>query len=461
MGKYAFRLPDIGEGIAEAEISEWYVAVGDTVEEDQQLVDVMTDKATVDISSPVSGKVVSLNGAVGDMLAVGSVLVEFEVEGDADAVDDGGQGDSTSPEAATQKASDAEPPQKDEPAQKRQAPAEAKSGTFAASAKQTASPSASKPAKTAADAAKDGSPAMRRGAASGKGSGAPLASPATRRKAHEHGIALQYVTGTGPAGRILEADLEAYIADGAPKPGGGSGLRQRTGVDDIRIVGMRRRIAEKMQQSKRSIPHFCYVEEFDMTALEDLRATMNAGRGEDQSKLTVLPFLIRAVARLLPDYPMLNGHYDEAEEAFRAHEAFHAGIATQTERGLSVPVVRHAESLGVWDCAAEIRRVSEAAREGTASRDELSGSTLTITSLGPLGGISATPVINHPEVGIIGPNKMVERPVVIDGRIEIRKIMNLSSSFDHRIVDGYDAARFIQDLKRLIECPALIFAEDE
>lgn len=454
MGKYAFRLPDIGEGIAEAEISEWYVAVGDTVEEDQQLVDVMTDKATVDISSPVSGKVVSLNGAVGDMLAVGSVLIEFEIEGDADAVDDGAQDDSALPEAATQKASDAEQPQKDEPAQKQKAAAEAKSG------KPAASPP-SKPAKPVTKSTGDGSPAMRRGAASAKGAGVPLASPATRRKAHEHGIALQYVPGTGPAGRILEADLEAYIADGAPTPGGGSGLRQRSGVDDIRIVGMRRRIAEKMQQSKRSIPHFCYVEEFDMTALEELRAAMNGGRRDDQPKLTVLPFLIRAVARLLPDYPMLNGHYDEAEEVFRAHEAFHAGIATQTDRGLSVPVVRHAESLGVWDCAAEIRRVSEAAREGTASRDELSGSTLTITSLGPLGGISATPVINHPEVGIIGPNKMVDRPVVIDGRIEIRKIMNVSSSFDHRIVDGYDAARFVQDLKRLIECPALIFAEDE
>ncbi len=451
MGKYAFRLPDIGEGIAEAEISEWYVAVGDTVEEDQQLVDVMTDKATVDISSPVSGKVVSLNGAVGDMLAVGSVLVEFEVAGDADA-------DAADDSAATaKKAGAAEPSKKDEPAQKGKAATEEKSGK---SATETASSSSAKPAKTAADAAKDGSPAMRRGAASAKGSGAPLASPATRRKAHEHGIALQYVPGTGPAGRILEADLEAYIANGAPTGRSGSGLRQRTGVEDIRIVGMRRRIAEKMQQSKRSIPHFCYVEEFDMTALEELRATMNAGRNEDQPKLTVLPFLIRAVARLLPSYAMLNGHYDEGEEVFRAHEAFHAGIATQTERGLSVPVVRHAESLGVWDCAAEIRRVSEAAREGTASRDELSGSTLTITNLGPLGGISATPVINHPEVGIIGPNKMVDRPVVIDGRIEIRKIMNVSSSFDHRIVDGYDAARFIQDLKRLIECPALIFAED-
>ncbi|MCP1200797.1 dihydrolipoamide acetyltransferase family protein [Notoacmeibacter sp. MSK16QG-6] len=460
MGKYAFRLPDIGEGIAEAEISEWYVAVGDTVEEDQQLVDVLTDKATVDISSPVSGKVLSLNGSVGDMLAVGSVLVEFEVEGDVEVSDEGEDDDSASEEAATERAATAEPSKKDEPSHKREAPAEAKSEEPAASAAKRASSSPSGPAKPTSGGAKDGSPAMRRGAASAKGAGAPLASPATRRKAHEHGIALQYVTGTGPAGRILEADLEAYIANGAPTPGGGSGLRQRSGVEDIRIVGMRRRIAEKMQQSKRSIPHFCYVEEFDITALEELRAAMNAGRSDDQPKLTVLPFLIRAVARLLPDYPMLNGHYDEAEEVFRAHEAFHVGIATQTERGLSVPVVRHAESLGVWDCAAEIRRVAAAAREGTASRDELSGSTLTITSLGPLGGISATPVINHPEVGIIGPNKMVDRPVVIDGRIEIRKIMNVSSSFDHRIVDGYDAARFIQDLKRLIECPALIFAED-
>ncbi|RLQ87908.1 dihydrolipoamide acetyltransferase family protein [Notoacmeibacter ruber] len=456
MGKYAFRLPDIGEGIAEAEISEWYVSVGDEVEEDQQLVDVLTDKATVDISSPVSGKVLALNGAVGDMLSVGSVLVEFEVEGAGNVKDEPATPKEDRPEE-TSKAADAET--KNEPSA---ADTEDKPGDTSGKAPSDRARSERPSFGGSSGTSSRQSPSMRRGEKQEqkKSSSEPLASPAIRKRAYEQGIALQFVPGSGPAGRILEADLEAYIASGADGDRTG-GLLKRDGVEEIRIVGMRRRIAEKMQQSKRQIPHFCYVEEFDVTALEQLRADMNASRRDGQPKLTILPFLIRATARLLPDFPMLNGLYDDEAEIFHAHEALHAGIATQTERGLSVPVVRHAESLGVWECASEIKRIAEAARDGSASRDELSGSTLTITSLGPLGGISATPVINHPEVGIIGPNKIVERPVVVDGRIEVRKIMNVSSSFDHRIVDGYDAARFIQALKRLIETPALIFAENE
>lgn len=286
-----------------------------------------------------------------------------------------------------------------------------------------------------------------------------FAAPATRKRAHELGIPLQFVPGTGPGGRILPGDLDDFIASGgmARAPGG---LAQRTGIEDVRIVGLRRKIAERMQEAKRRIPHISYVEEVDVTELEALRADMNAHRAEDQPKLTMLPFLIRALVKALPEFPQINARYDDDEGVLHMHGGVHVGIATQTPAGLMVPVLRHAEAMSLREIAQEIGRLSQAARDGSAKREELSGSTITITSLGPLGGIATTPVINHPEVAIIGPNKIVEKPVVSGQFISVRKVMNISSSFDHRIVDGYDAALFIQALKRQIEHPALIFMED-
>lgn len=370
MASYLFRLADIGEGIAEAEIQAWHVKPGDLVRDDQSLVDVMTDKATVEISSPVEGKVIAIHGEIGEMAPVGSVLVEFEV---ADA---------------------AEPLPVARPE--------------------------------------------------------PLAAPATRQHAKEAGVSLEAVTGTGPEGRITPADLESHIAAGkAPAA--------RESVAEIPIVGLRRKIAEKMQDAVRRIPHITYVEECDVTELEALRADLNANGKPEQPKLTLLPFLIRAMVRVLPEFPQINARYDDEAGVLQQFSAVHVGIAAQTASGLMVPVLRHAESRDVWNIAAEIARLSAAARDGRASRDELSGSTITITSLGPLGGIATTPIINHPEVAIIGPNKIVERPVVNGGFVSVRKCMNISSSFDHRIVDGHDAARFIQQVKRMLEHPALIF----
>ena len=373
MASYLFRLADIGEGIAEAEIQAWHVKPGDLVREDQTLVDVMTDKATVDISSPVDGKVIAIHGAVGEMAPVGSVLVEFEV---ADA------------------AKAAEPPPVAAPA--------------------------------------------------------PLAAPATRHRAKEMGVSLETVKGSGPEGRITPADLASHIA-ASKTPAA------RESVTEIPIVGLRRKIAEKMQDAVRRIPHITYVEECDLTELEALRADLNDNRKPEQPKLTLLPFLIRAMVRVLPEFPQINARYDDEAGVLQQFSAAHVGIATQTASGLMVPVLRHAETRDIWNIAAEIARLSAAARDGGASRDELSGSTITITSLGPLGGIATTPIINHPEVAIVGPNKIVERPVVNGGFISVRKCMNISSSFDHRIVDGHDAARFIQQVKRLLEHPALIF----
>ena len=395
MGRYLFRLPDIGEGIAEAEIARWHVKVGDHVREDQPLLDVMTDKATVDMSSPVEGTVTALHGEVGGMAPVGTVLVELDVAGETDAS---------------------------------AAPFPPETGAAAPAVPQTAAPAA--PLNPS-----------------------PTASPATRRRAMEWGIRLEDVEGTGPRGRILTEDLERHRAGAGDRPA------PRTAVEEIKLTGLRRRIADKMAQSKRSIPHFTYVEELDLTELDALRADLNANRREGQPKLTLLPFFMRALARLLPDFPNINAHYDEAAGVLKRHAAIHIGIATQTPEGLMVPVVRHAEALDLWDCARELARVTGAARDGKAARDELSGSTITLTSLGPLGGIAATPIINHPEVAIIGPNKLIERPVVDGAFLARRKVMNLSSAFDHRIVDGYDAARFIQRLKRLMEHPALLFLD--
>lgn len=431
MGTYVFKLPDIGEGIAEAEIAEWRVAVGDTVEEDQPIVDMLTDKAAVEVPAPTDGKIVKLHGEPGDMVPVSSPLVTLEVEGDGNAVEADVElrpAEEPAPEPDSQPAP--EPESEDtqpEPAAKPQP-------------RPAASPSRK--------------PAGRTRPAGEK----PMASPSVRRRARELGIHLPYLQGTGPAGQITHADLDEHLASGQIAGPAGSGLVQKTGVEDIRIIGIRRKIAERMQDAKQRIPHFAYVEEIDLTELEALRRHMNATRRDDQPKLTLLPFLMKAMVRAIPDFPQVNSNYDDAAGVLHQYEGVHIGIATQTKVGLTVPVVRHAEARDLWDSASEVKRLADAARAGQATKDELSGSTITITSLGALGGIVTTPVINSPEVAIIGVNKLVEKPVVIDGQITIRKTMNLSSSFDHRIVDGYDAALFIQTIKGLLEFPATLFA---
>ena len=296
-------------------------------------------------------------------------------------------------------------------------------------------------------------------ASSGRPAGeAPLAAPSTRRRALDLGVTLAQVPGSGPGGRITPDDLDAFLASDG-KSVGASGLVARTGVQDTRIIGLRRKIAEKMQEAKRRIPHINYVEECDLTELEALRLDLNEHRAEDQPKLTLLPFIMRAMVKALPDFPQVNALYDDDNGVLRAHQGVHIGIATQTPNGLIVPVVRHAEARDLWDCAREVARLAKAVRDGSASRDELSGSTITLTSMGPLGGIVSTPVINHPEVAILNPNKLVDRPMVQGSFVTIRKMMNLSSAFDHRIVDGYDAALFVQRVKRLLEHPALIFMD--
>ncbi len=423
MGLYLFRLPDVGEGVAEAEIVAWLVKVGDTVEEDQNIAEVMTDKATVEISSPVAGVVTAVHGEVGGMLPVGAVLVEFESE----------QGSDVAVAA---------------PAEVAEVVAEAPSPALAPSA--PAAPVRKAPPASASR------PAVSSRRAAGE---APLAAPSTRRRALDLGVSLIQVPGSGPAGRITPDDLEAYLVADGKGGRGGSSLVARTGVNDTRIIGLRRKIAEKMQEAKRRIPHINYVEECDLTELEALRLDLNEHRTADQPKLTLLPFIMRAMAKALPDFPQVNALYDDDNGVLHAHEGVHIGIATQTPNGLIVPVVRHVEALDIWDCAREVVRLAKAVRDGTATRDELSGSTITLTSMGPLGGIVSTPVINHPEVAILNPNKLVSRPVIDGSFITVRKMMNLSSAFDHRIVDGYDAALFVQRIKRLLEHPALIFMD--
>ena len=427
MGLYLFRLPDVGEGVAEAEIVAWLVKVGDVVEEDQNLAEVMTDKATVEISSPVAGTVTAIHGVVGGMLPVGAVLVEFESEAGRD----------------TAAAPASVPPV---------APA-------AVAATVKPAPVVQSPPPVAPETAAMSAQASRSGALSGRAAGeAPLAAPSTRRRALDLGVSLIQVPGSGPAGRITPDDLEAFLVADC-KGGGGASRVARTAVNDTRIIGLRRKIAEKMQEAKRRIPHINYVEECDLTELEALRLDLNDHRTNDQPKLTLLPFIMRAMARALPDFPQINALYDDDNGVLHAHEGVHIGIATQTPNGLIVPVVRHVEARDVWDCAREVSRLAGAVRDGSATRDELSGSTITLTSMGPLGGIVSTPVINHPEVAILNPNKLVSRPVIDGSFIAVRKMMNLSSAFDHRIVDGYDAALFVQQVKRLLEHPALIFMD--
>jgi 2-oxoisovalerate dehydrogenase E2 component (dihydrolipoyl transacylase) len=417
MANFIFRLPDIGEGVAEAEIVAWHIKLGDRLDEDQVMVDVMTDKATVEMTSPVTGRVSALHGEVGSFVPVGSPLIEVELEG-------------TEPSAAAR-------PPPGTPVQ----PAKPAAATAmpAAPARSPAPAAAKLPLRPAGDK--------------------PLASPFTRRLAYERGIPLHFVPGTGPGGRITREDVVTYTAYTAAVPSARTMPRLR--VTETKLVGMRRAIAERMQDSKRRIPHFGYVEEFDMTELEALRRKLNASKAPAQPRLTLLPFFMRAIVQVVTAFPQVNARYDDDAGILSVSEGVHIGIAAQTDRGLTVPVVRHAETLNLWEAASELARVTEAARDGTASRDMLTGSTITLTSLGALGGISATPVINRPEVAIIGPNKLVDRPIVLGGQIVIRAMMNVSSSFDHRIVDGHDAARFIQALKRLIEHPALLFMDQQ
>lgn len=461
MGRYVFRLPDVGEGSAEAEIAAWHVAVGDTVEADAPLVDVMTDKATVEIPSPVTGKVLALHGAPGEKRAVGSNLVEFETAGEGNARTEAmAMATAAASASASTRASagDPHPPI-----------AGAMGPSLSRGAGEGPSPAPPKSLSRTAGEGSDlrtkirGSPGegVRRGRdvafATRPAGDKPTASPALRRRAWELGIALQFVPGSGPGGRITHADLDTYIAaKGRVGPPAAPVFAQREGVEDVKLVGLRRVIAEHLQESARHIPHFSYIEELDVTALDELRRHLNETRPE---RLTVLPFLMRALVKALPDFPQVNARFDEKTGIVHRHAAVHVGVATQTPSGLMVPVVFHAEALDLWGIAAEIARLAAAARDGKVRREELSGSTITITSLGALGGIASTPVINNPEVAIVGVNKIVERPVVRDGQIVIRKMMNLSSSFDHRIVDGWDAAAFIQRVKALIEHPATLFLD--
>ena len=426
MGNFVFKLPDIGEGVVEGEVVQWHVSVGESVSEDDPIVDVMTDKATVTIPSPVSGVISSLSGDVGDMIAVGSSLMEIDSEGEG--------GD----KAAIEDAPEKEP----EPAPDPETPAEPLLEE---------TPKAPEPATTPKAST---SPAPSQAT-----TGRVLASPAVRKRARENEVDLANVRGSGPAGRIRHADLDAFIAAGGAVSGAPpmAYSLKRTEVTPVKVVGLRRKISEQMSLSKSRIPHFSYFEEVDITELESLRQILNSTRDESQPKLTYLPFIMLALAKIMPDHPECNAHFDDDSGVVNRHSAVNLGIATQTERGLYVPVVKHVEAMDVWKTASEMQRVSGSARDGSASLDELSGSTFTITSLGREGGLGATPIINHPEVAILGVHKAREMPVVRSGAIVVRRIMNLSSAFDHRVVDGADGASLIQHLKRMLESPALIF----
>jgi 2-oxoisovalerate dehydrogenase E2 component (dihydrolipoyl transacylase) len=434
MSQYIFKMPDLGEGTVDAEIVAWHTKPGDRVSEDQLIVEVMTDKAAVEVPAPVSGRVVSITGAPGDKVAVGSPLIVFDLSADAPAAAPASKpapSSAGSPEKSVQEPTNAPRP---------------------GNAPMPANP---------VDRADRSTPAARQGRV--------MASPANRRRAREAGIDLTTVVGSGPGGRILRDDLAAA---GAAAPSAAAthsdasaagaatdtrGVSAAADTTEIKVIGLRRLIAERMSEAKRTIPHFAYVEEVDVTELESLRQHLNLSRPKDAGSLSYLPLVVMALTRVLESFPQCNVLYDAARGVLVRHRAVHVGIATQTPDGLKVPVVRNAQSLGLWEVAAEIRRLADRARGNKATRDELVGSTITVTSLGKLGGIASTPIINAPEVAIIGLNKAIERPVVLHGAVVVRRIMNLSSSFDHRFVDGYDAAAMIQALKELLEHPATIF----
>ena len=432
MGVHVIKLPDVGEGVAEAELVEWLVKPGDNVMEDQILASVMTDKATVEIPSPVIGKVSWIGADIGEIVAVGSPIVRLEVDG-----------------AGNEKEGASAPAEK--PVKKKDAKTEAAPKP---AAKPKAKTEAAPKAKTNGAAA----PAMSAGAPRNEGD-KPLASPAVRKRAADAGVDLRRVPGSGPAGRITHEDLDAYFEHGA-STGGGRARIPDTSVKEIQIIGLRRKIAEKMAVSRSRIPDIVYVEEVDMTSLEDLRAKLNMERKDGQAKLTVLPFLMRAMAKAIADQPQINSTFDDEAGVVHQSGGVHIGVAAQTDGGLMVPVVRHVEAMGLWDCAGEVARLTDAAKNGAAKREELSGSTITITSLGAMGGLVTTPVINHPEVAIVGVNKMQVRPHWDGASFVPRRMMNLSCAFDHRIIDGWNAAVFVQRIKTLLENPAMIFIED-
>jgi 2-oxoisovalerate dehydrogenase E2 component (dihydrolipoyl transacylase) len=425
MGTRIVKLPDVGEGVAEAELVEWHVEVGQSVMEDQILAAVMTDKATVEIPAPVAGTVIARGAEVGGVLAVGAELVRLEVTGEGTAEVAASPHEAA---AAERPASPANIPDREAPA-----PPPPPAAPKRAAARPTAGPPRPEGEK-------------------------PIASPAVRRRAREAGVDLRQVHGSGPAGRIGQDDLDAFLRVDA-RNAAPAARQANTAVETVKVIGLRRRIAQKMADAKRRVAHFSYVEEVDVTALEELRATLNAQGGAQRPRLTLMPFLMTAVVKAVADFPEVNALFDDEAETIERHGGVHIGIATQTPSGLMVPVVRHCETRGLWDCAAEVKRLADAAREGHATRAELTGSTITITSLGRLGGIAATPVINHPEVAIIGVNRIDERPVVRGGQVTIRKMMNLSSSFDHRIVDGWEAASFIAKIKAQLEQPATLFID--
>ena len=426
MGKYEFKLPDIGEGVVEGEVVEWMVAVGDTVKEDDPILSVMTDKATVEIPAPCDGVVASIVGEAGDILPVGGVCIVFDVEGEGNA------SEAAEPVAEETPVVEATPEPVVEETTPEPAPAPA-----------PAAPAAAAPVARAA-----GTKA--------------LASPAVRQRARAANIDLQLVAGSGPAGRISHADLDRHIAGGAAAatpamPMGGVAKVARNGTEDIKVIGLRRKIADGMMSSYSTIPHFSYFEEVDVTELEALRQHLNATRPEGAPKLTYLPFIMQALVKALAQRPECNAVYDDEAGVVTRHEAINLGIATQTDRGLYVPVVKHVEAMDIWQSAAEMGRVTQATRDGKAGVDDLTGSTFTITSLGRLGGLGATPIINKPEVGILGVHNAKDRAVVHNGHVVVRRIMNLSSSWDHRVVDGHDGASLVQLVKSYLEHPATIF----
>ncbi|MDB5792747.1 MAG: branched-chain alpha-keto acid dehydrogenase subunit [Massilia sp.] len=463
MGIHVIKMPDLGEGIAEVEVVAWHVKPGDTVKEDQVLADVMTDKATVEIPSPVNGTVVSLGGELGVAMAVGAELIRLEVDGAGNhkAGSTAARQQNPVSDAATARTpagSTAGTAEAFEPV----TVAEPETVVTSVTSAETAAPAQAAPARPAPRPAstQDGAPApapAHHGRAPGE---KPLAAPAVRQRAWDMGIELQFVTGSGPAGRISHADLDAFVARGQQKAAEGDRrYAPLEGEQAMPLIGMRRKIAEKMAEAKRRIPHFTYVEEVDVTELEALRVQLNARYAGQRPKLTLLPLIMRAVVLAIRKYPSVNARFDDDANIVTTSNPVHLGIAAQTDAGLMVPVVRNAEARDPWSAAAEVARLADAARTGKALREELSGSTITITSLGALGGIVTTPVINRPEVAIVGVNRIVERPVVKDGAMVARKLMNLSSSFDHRVIDGMVAAEFIQTIRGYLECPATLFVE--